>query len=437
MMRQSSVLGVDLALLAATVFLMVTGVLFIYSSGVATSGESASREYVKQIVWVVTGLGLLIALALTNYGRLAPMAFPIYFGCLAALVFTLALGKVVNGARSWLGVGDLGVQPSEFTKLATILALSSFLSSAGRRIRELPRLLLGLGIVLAPMGLILLQPDMGTALVYIPIFLAMALVAGARLDHLGFLAGAGLLTVVLSVLPSYEHTLVERPRSNIDAVLSWGHMGIFVAALLVVVAAAAAGYLFSKRRYFYWIGWAAAVFAAGLLGSFAARSVLKEYQLMRLIIFLDPAVDPRGAGWNIIQSVTAIGSGGFFGKGFLHGTQSRFNYLPQQSTDFIFSILAEEWGFVGAFLVLAAFLVIVLRGVRILSYARDEFALYAGTGIVAMILFHVLVNVGMTMGIMPITGIPLPFLSQGGSALWTMCMGVGILLNVYLRRYRY
>jgi rod shape determining protein RodA len=419
------------------VFLMVTGVLFIYSSGVAASGESASREYVKQIVWVVTGAALLIAFALTNYGRLAPMAFPIYFGCLAVLLFTLAFGKVVNGARSWLGVGDLGVQPSEFTKLGTILALASFLSSSGRRIRELPRFLIGFGIALVPMGLILLQPDMGTALVYVPVFLAMALVAGARLDHLGFLGGAGLLTVVLSILPAYERTLAERPQSNLEAALSWDRMGIFVGALLLVLAAAAVGYLFSKRRYFYWIGFAAAVLTAGLLGSFVARSVLKDYQLMRLIIFLDPAVDPRGAGWNIIQSVTAIGSGGVWGKGFLHGTQSRFNYLPQQSTDFIFSTLAEEWGFFGALLVLAAFLVIMLRGVRILAYARDEFALYAGTGIVAMILFHVLVNVGMTMGIMPITGIPLPFLSQGGSSLWTMCMGVGILLNVYLRRYRY
>jgi rod shape determining protein RodA len=175
----------------------------------------------------------------------------------------------------------------------------------------------------------------------------------------------------------------------------------------------------------------------GLGGSIAARAVLKDYQLMRLIIFLDPYVDPRGAGWNIIQSTTAIGSGGVTGKGFLMGTQSRLNYLPQQSTDFIFSILAEEWGFIGAFGVMLAYLMILLRGIRILSFARDDFALLAGTGILAMIFFHFLVNVGMTMGMMPITGIPLMFLSQGGSSLWTAAMGVGILLNIYLRRYRY
>ncbi len=437
MIRQSSVLGIDLIMLSATLFLMIAGVLFIYSSSVAISGESVNSEYVKQIVWVAGGLVLLVTFAFTNYGRLAPMAFAVYAACLALLLFTLAFGKMVNGARSWLGIGELGVQPSEFTKLGTVLALAAYLASVGRGIREVPRFLLGLAITLVPVALILAQPDMGTALVFVPIFLAMALVAGARVEHLLFLVGSGLLMVFLTVLPSYERTILERPHSSFEAVLSWDRMGIFVAALAVVLAASAAGYFFSKRRRFYWIGYAAAVITAGLLGSFAARSVLKDYQMMRLIIFLEPSVDPRGAGWNIIQSVTAIGSGGVRGKGFLQGTQSRFNYLPQQSTDFIFSILAEEWGFVGAFLVLVAFLVIMLRGVRILTYARDEFALYAGTGIVAMILFHVLVNVGMTMGIMPITGIPLPFLSQGGSALWTVSMGVGILLNIYLRRYRY
>jgi rod shape determining protein RodA len=437
MVRQSSVLGVDLILLGATLFLMVAGVLFIYSSGVATSGESTSHEYIKQVVWVVSGIGLLITFTFTNYGRLQPLAVPIYIALLAVLIFTLAFGKVVNGARSWLGIGDLGVQPSEFSKLGTILALAGYLASTGRAIRELPRLLIGLGIALVPMGLVLLQPDMGTALVFIPVFIAMAFVAGARADHLLFIVGVGLVTVVLSVLPSYNRLILDHPQANLEAVLSWERMGVFAAALALVLLAAAGGWLVSRRRYFYWIGYGAAVGTLGLVGSFAARSVLKDYQMMRLIIFLDPSVDPRGAGWNIIQSVTAIGSGGIGGKGFLQGTQSRFNYLPQQSTDFIFSILAEEWGFIGALLVLGAFLVIMLRGLRILTYARDEFALCVGTGIVTMILFHVMVNVGMTMGIMPITGIPLPFLSQGGSSLWTFCIGVGILLNVYLRRYRY
>ena len=158
---------------------------------------------------------------------------------------------------------------------------------------------------------------------------------------------------------------------------------------------------------------------------------------MRLMIFINPNLDPQGAGWNIIQSVTAIGSGGFAGKGFIMGTQSHYNYLPQLSTDFIFSILSEEWGFIGSFFVLLAFLAILLRGIRILTLVKDDFAVFLGSGILAIIFLHVIVNIGMTMGIMPVTGIPLMLVSRGGSAIWTACAGIGILLNIYLRRYRY
>jgi rod shape determining protein RodA len=163
--------------------------------------------------------------------------------------------------------------------------------------------------------------------------------------------------------------------------------------------------------------------------------VLKPYQIMRFIVFLDPQVDPQGAGWNLLQSVTAVGSGGLAGKGFLKGTQSHYQFLPQQSTDFIFSILAEEWGFLGGLLVFGLFLVILLRGVRIMYIARDDFGMHVAAGVVGMIFFHVVINIGMAMGIMPITGIPLFFLSYGGSSLWTALIGVGLLLDIYFRRY--
>lgn len=206
--------------------------------------------------------------------------------------------------------------------------------------------------------------------------------------------------------------------------------------LILVALLAGWGYLRFKRGYYYWIMYAAAIFLTGSLGSLAAGLVVKDYQIMRLIIFMNPRVDPQGAGWNIIQSVTAVGSGGFWGKGFLQGTQSHYRFLPQQSTDFIFSILAEEWGFVGGMVVFLLFLVILIRGIKIAYTARGSYALYVGSGIVAMIFFHVMVNIGMAMGIMPITGIPLFFLSYGGSSLWTAMIAVGILLNIHQRRYR-
>jgi rod shape determining protein RodA len=158
---------------------------------------------------------------------------------------------------------------------------------------------------------------------------------------------------------------------------------------------------------------------------------------MRLIVFLDPNVDPRGAGWNIIQSITAIGSGGISGKGFLQGTQSHYRFLPQQSTDFIFSIFSEEWGFLGGLLVFALFLLICLRLVRIMRTTSDAFGSYICAGISGMYIFHFIINVGMTMGIMPITGIPLLFMSYGGSAILSAMTGIGLALSIYVRRYRH
>jgi rod shape determining protein RodA len=175
---------------------------------------------------------------------------------------------------------------------------------------------------------------------------------------------------------------------------------------------------------------------AGIL-SLALRLMLKDYQIMRLVIFINPRLDPQGAGWNIIQSVTAIGSGGLHGKGWLHGTQSHYQFLPQQSTDFIFSILAEEWGFLGALLVFGLLLVILLRGISIVWASREDYAMLVGTGILTMIFFHGIVNAGMAMGIMPVTGIPLMFLSYGGSSLWTGLISMGILMNISRRRLRY
>ena len=172
-------------------------------------------------------------------------------------------------------------------------------------------------------------------------------------------------------------------------------------------------------------------------GSYFLRNFLKDYQITRLIVFMNPGIDPQGAGWNVIQSMTAVGSGGLFGKGWLMGTQSHYRFLPQQSTDFIFSIIAEEWGFAGSLLVLALFSVLLARGYLILLSARDRYAALVSAGVVAMIGFHVFINIGMAMGIMPITGIPLFFLSYGGSSLWTALIGVGLLLNIHIRRYRY
>jgi rod shape determining protein RodA len=435
--QERSVFGIDLLLVIATVALMTIGVLFIYSSGVTSEGVSLSREWLRQIVWALLGLLLLVAVASFDYARLRDLSLYFYAALIVVLIGTLLFGRVVNGARSWIGVGDFGVQPSEFMKVATILVLARILERRRRSVGEPLTFGLALLVALVPMGLILMQPDLGTALVYIPIVLAMTFVAGARPSYIAFIVGSGLFMVVLTVLPAWEREIYAGTIPLVAALTDSRLLLAVMGGLAAVALTALTGLVFVKRSYFRWIIYGASMALVGVAGSLVGRRVLKDYQLMRLIVFLDPNVDPRGAGWNIIQSVTAVGSGGITGKGWLHGTQSHLQYLPQQSTDFIFSILAEEWGFLGALGVLVCFALIIGRGLLISAKAKDDFASLVATGVVTMVFFHVAVNVGMAIGIMPITGIPLPFLSYGGSSLWTALIGVGLLMSVYQHRYRY
>jgi len=433
--KRVTVFGFDFLLLGAALLLIVFGILFIFSSGVNITGARYSSEFVKQLAWAGTGLALMVGVVLVNYSRLRDLSLYLYAALLLLLIVTRFVGREVHGARAWLGIGDFGIQPSEFTKIATILLLGSYLASVGKGIRELPRLLVGLGIVALPMVLILLQPDMGTALVFVPIFLFMAFAAKASIRHLAYLIALVAIMVVLAVLPHYRIWVLGREAGLLAVFASFDQAKYVLAALALITALAGWGFWGFKRRYFFWILYGVSLAFLGLIGALLINRVLKDYQIMRFIVFLSPRVDPQGAGWNLLQSVTAVGSGGFLGKGFLNGTQSHYQFLPQQSTDFIFSILAEEWGFLGGLLVFALFLIILLRGIRIMYIARDDYGMYVGAGVVGMIFFHVVINIGMAMGIMPITGIPLPFLSYGGSSLWTGLIGVGLLLNIYLRRY--
>ncbi|MDL2229931.1 rod shape-determining protein RodA, partial [Treponema sp. OttesenSCG-928-L16] len=214
-------------------------------------------------------------------------------------------------------------------------------------------------------------------------------------------------------------------------------IAVMILAFSFILAIAFFGFRKFRKRYFYWIVYGAAIFIFSLGAAFLSHKVLKDYQIMRLIVFLDPNVDPRGSGWNIIQSITAIGSGGFLGKGYLQGTQSHYRFLPQQSTDFIFSIFSEEWGLIGGLLLFALFLLICMRLIRIMKTTSDPFGSYIAAGFSTMVIFHFLINVGMAMGIMPITGIPLLFVSYGGSALLSAMTGVGLSLSIYVRRFQH
>jgi rod shape determining protein RodA len=434
-MRLRNILEIDFSLLLAALSLSVFGILFIYSSGLSSSGVLVSNEYIRQIFWATGGLVIALALPVFDYRRLRDFSLYFYLGTLALLLYTCLFGRLVNGARAWIGIGAFGIQPSEFAKITTILFLARYLGDTRHSARGFPRFLISCFIVFVPMGLILIQPDFGTSLVFIPILLVMTFIAGISVKYVFFLSACLILTGILMVLPLWQSYILHNSFPSLLIIVNPRFILIAILALGAVAVIAVLGFLKYKKRYFFWIAYGMAVIVLSLGASFLSHRVLKDYQIMRLIVFLDPNVDPRGAGWHIIQSVTAIGSGGFAGKGFLQGTQSHYRFLPQQSTDFIFSIFSEESGLLGGILVFALFLLICLRLVRIMKTTSDPFGAYICAGLSAMYVFHFLVNVGMTMGIMPITGIPLLFMSYGGSALISAMSGIGLALSIYVRRF--
>jgi rod shape determining protein RodA len=436
-MRLRNFLEIDFPLIFSAIVLSVFGILFIYSSGVTSAGAVVSNEYLRQIIWSVAGLVVALVVAMIDYRRLYDLSIYLYFGALLLLVYTCFFGRLVNGARAWIGVGAFGIQPSEFAKITTIVFLARYLDGTKRNTPSFSRFVVSGLIVFAPMALILLQPDFGTSLVFIPILLVMAFIAGISLRYVFFLSACIALASLFIALPLWQSYILRQAAPSFAMLATIEFVGIAVLALCVIAGIALFGYFRYKKRYFYWIVYSAATVMLSLGASFAARRALKDYQIMRLIVFLDPNVDPRGSGWNIIQSITAIGSGGFAGKGYLQGTQSHYRFLPQQSTDFIFSIFSEEWGLLGGLLVFGLFLIICLRLARIMKSTSDPFGAFIAAGLAAMYSFHFLINVGMTMGIMPITGIPLLFMSYGGSALTSAMAGVGIAQSIYPRRFQH
>jgi len=437
-LRRGSFFNIDIYILISTIILLFIGVLFIFSSNTSVVNVLNTSEYIKQIVWILIGIPILIFFSLYNYQYFKNIAHFIYIAAIILLIVTRIFGEEVNGAISWLRFGSfIGIQISEFSKIAVILFFSAYLSIIGQKIRQLPYFLLGFLICLVPMMLVIIQPDLGTAAVYIPIFLAMAWASGAKKKHIVFIVLAGFFMISIFIIPHLQQYFPSLRTPLLQIFTESGYTLAFTGIISLIVVISAVGYYFLKTHYFYWIYYSGFMFITASLGALVMQHIIKlrEKQIKRLIIFLDPQIDPKGDGWNIIESVMAIGSGGFTGKGFRMGILSQSQYIPQQSTDFIYSIISEEWGFMGGLFILILFLVILTRAIKIIYNSRDSYAHYIGVGIIGMIFFHVVINIGMTMGIMPITGIPLFFISYGGSSLITGLIAIGILINIHYRRY--
>ena len=407
MRRLLRVWSVDPWFVPGVALLTLFGIAMIYSAGeVHVPNPVTDTAWLRQAVWFTLALVAFTLLTRVPARWLEWVAVPSYVVSVVLLAATLVVGTgagTAAGVKSWIDLGFIRFQPSEVAKLATILALARFLAQRERPLSSLRDFLVPAALVGLPVVLVLLQPDLGTAMAFVGILFAMLFWAGAPIALLLLV-----LSPVAALVLAFDITI-----------WSW-----YIVGLISFL------YLY---RYRLFLAESVAVVLANFAAGTIARplwSSLAEYQRNRILVFLDPEVDPRGAGYQLIQSMVAVGSGGLTGQGFTMGPQKRFDFLPEQHTDFIFSVVGEELGFRGTVLAIAAFAYVLSRLVKMADDAADPFAGLVLLGIFGAWLVHVFVNIGMTIGLVPITGIPLPFVSYGGTFLFMSWVAVAIAVRV-------
>jgi rod shape determining protein RodA len=385
-----------------------------------------SKEYGRQFIWVMTGFVLAFLLVNVEGEFYNKFALPLYIVVCLLLLAVLLVGKEVNGAKAWFGVGNFGIQPSEFSKAAIALLLARYVNLQGDKTVTLRSAMVILGIIGLPALLILKQPDVGTILVFTGYILALY-----REGWSGNILIFGLGAVVLALISVYmSYTTFELPFAG-ETDGSRVLLGMLVLLTVAVLGLVKLLTLPRFRNRYYFRVILISIGALGLSAStdIAMDKVLQAHHKKRIEILLGLDDDPQGAGYNVKQSKTAIGSGGLMGKGFLQGPFSNYNFVPEQSTDFIFCTIGEEWGFIGSSLVLILYLTLMIRIVLLAERQRSRFSRVYGYAVASVLFMHMAVNIGMVIGLAPVIGIPLPFFSYGGSSLW----GFTLLLFVFLR----
>lgn len=403
MVQPRQLRNLDLKILLPVISLITLGFLAIYST--TRNDPAGPMSYVgRQFFSLIIGLAGFFLFLFWDWSSLKKISRPFYLIMMVILAGLIALGELTGGVKRWLAWGPFSLQPAELGKLAVIFLFAEYFSSRPRLDRFLD-LLPSLGLTIVPFILIFLQPDLGTATTLWAIWLGCLIWAKVDLTFIFCL-----ISPVLSIVA-----------------WRWPLVGLVYTALLL---------LFLANRRWKWLDIAVVVglnLATGT-GFKIFWNFLKAYQKRRILSFLNPGLDPLGSGYHSLQSKIAIGSGGFFGKGIFQGTQTTYQFIPEQHTDFIFTVIGEELGFIGIALVIGLLGLILYRGIRLAAEAEDGWSSFVAAGCVCLIAFQMLVNIGMTMGIMPVVGIPLPFLSFGGSALVVNLCAIGFLENIALRR---
>jgi len=403
----------DLTAVVFYVALLLIGWLNIYSvtSTVEQMGFQPSPVAIKQLIWIGGAGIIVIIISYANLVFLNYLSYYIYGFTLALNIAVLFLGKEVAGAKSWFGFAGIGIQPSEFAKLATSMALAKFLGGYGMRFKGFRNIGISILIISAPLVVVLTQNDTGTALVFLSFYLVLF-----REGMPGYILLIALWMGLLSIVSIY--------LNSFDMSTYWLYGSILAFALVL-------GYILRKDRSMILALGLMAILSmvfSGVVG-WTYEKLFKEYQKDRIEIVLGLKEDPRGMGYNLEQSKIAIGAGKLFGRGFMNGTQTKMGFVPEQHTDFIFCTVGEEWGFTGVFVFFTLYLFFVLRLIFLAERQSDTYGRILGYSAASIFFFHWIINIGMTIGLVPVIGIPLPFLSFGGSSLW----GFTLLLFVFLR----
>ena len=399
----------DIQLVLYYLALVLVGWITIFYTAYNPTAEhflSMGNAYTRQLVFIGTSLIIAIIILLLKGQYYSYLSYPIYLFFLLIMISVLFLGVEINGALAWIKIGNFTIQPTEFCKFATALALAKFFSEGKTAQEKRNKWIIAFGIILIPVFIILLQKDTGSALVFLSFIILFF-----RIGLTGWILIVGGIAVTLFLFTLKTNELYAATLVTSIFVLFWiinrkSRKKLIRNGVIYVLSL---------------------LFIAGV--NWGYSNVLEEHQKVRIDIMLGKIDDPQGKGYNLNQSKIAIGSGGLYGKGYMKGTQTKLNFVPEQHTDFIFCGIGEEWGFAGSAVICFLFMGLVLRILRISERQRDPFAKYYGYGIAGIIFFHFFINIGMTIGLLPTIGIPLPFISYGGSSLWAFT----IMLFVFIK----
>ncbi|MBK7970587.1 MAG: rod shape-determining protein RodA [Bacteroidetes bacterium] len=411
MRKQKSIFeNIDWLIVGIYLVLVLIGWVNIYAAVYNEEHKSIldiSQNYGRQMVWIATSLVLAIFILVIDGKFFEAFAYPIYGFVLLILVAVLLFGREVAGSKSWFEIGAFRLQPAEFAKFATNMALAKYLSTVNINMKDFRTKLVAGTFIIIPIAMILLQNDTGSALVFCSFIFVLyreglsqnVLIIGffaVLLFVLALMVSKIIIVSVLAGIAVLAIALLRKTRKNIITIS--------------VILALAAGVVFSVDYFFH--------------------NVLEPHQKQRINVLLGKDTDLKGAGYNVNQSLIAIGSGGLTGKGFLNGTQTKFDFVPEQSTDFIFCTVGEEWGFLGSLVILGLFTALLYRILFIAERQKSDFTRIYAYGVASILFIHLMVNIGMTIGLLPVIGIPLPFLSYGGSSLWSFTILLFILVKL-------